>query len=139
MRYNSSIDSPVAQWWSKKLLTSRLSVRAWPGEPIWILEQFIKLINGPNRDGRTVFYWSLRSESKKFKDLLAYREFHAQKSTKPQKILLRTNWYNFVSRRYCIYIKSFPFSVDTINKRSSNHSPVFSYHFNTVKRYSICS
>ena len=26
--------SPVAQWWSKKLLTSRLPVRVWPGEPI---------------------------------------------------------------------------------------------------------
>ena len=25
--------SPVAQWWSKKLLTSRLPVRVWPGEP----------------------------------------------------------------------------------------------------------
>ena len=29
------VPSPVAQWWSKKLLTSRLPVRVWPGEPFF--------------------------------------------------------------------------------------------------------
>ena len=32
--------SPVAQWWSKKLLTSRLPVRVWPGEPFFYVKNF---------------------------------------------------------------------------------------------------
>ena len=41
------LDSPVAQWWSKKLLTSRLPVRVWPGEPFFCSKNLKKSRLGP--------------------------------------------------------------------------------------------